>query len=83
MRSSCTSADSALVEGLFDRNCVKVNVVNNNAVAVQGALLVGGQTDLIVSASSGPAAIRVQGQPVKTIMSLTASFSGNVAPSEK
>ena len=61
----------ALVEGLFDKNCVKVNVVNNNAVAVQGALLVGGQTDLIVSASSGSAAIRVQGQPVKVIMDLT------------
>jgi ABC-type nitrate/sulfonate/bicarbonate transport system substrate-binding protein len=61
----------ALVEGLFQRNCVNVNVVNNNAVAVQGALLVGGQVDLIVSASSGAAAIHVAGQPTKFIMDLT------------
>src|SRR4029078_12142784 len=28
----------ALVDGLFDRNCVHVNVVNNNAGAVRRAL---------------------------------------------
>jgi ABC-type nitrate/sulfonate/bicarbonate transport system substrate-binding protein len=61
----------ALVEGLFQKNCVNVNVVNNNGVALQGALLVGGQVDLAVTASAGAMAIRVQNQPLKMVMAIT------------
>jgi ABC-type nitrate/sulfonate/bicarbonate transport system substrate-binding protein len=61
----------ALVEGLFQRNCVNVNVVNNNGVAVQGALLVGGQADLAVTASAGAMAIVAQNQPLKMVMEIT------------
>lgn len=61
----------ALVEGLFTKNCVNVNVINNNGVAVQGALLVGGQADLAVTASAGAMAIRVQNQPLKMVAEIT------------
>jgi ABC-type nitrate/sulfonate/bicarbonate transport system substrate-binding protein len=61
----------ALEDGLFQKNCVNVNVVNNNGVAVQGALLVGDQVDLAVTASAGAMAIRAQGQPLKMVAELT------------
>lgn len=61
----------ALVEGLFARNHVNVHVVSNNGVAIQGALLVGGQTDLLVTAGAGALAIRARNQPVKMVMDIT------------
>jgi len=61
----------ALEDRLFAKNHVDVNVVSNAAVATQGALLVGGQADLSVTASSSGLALRLQGQPFKIVSTIT------------
>jgi NitT/TauT family transport system substrate-binding protein len=61
----------ALEEGLFAKNHVNVKVVSNAAVATQGAMLVGGQTDLSVTASSSGLALRLRGQPFKIVTTIT------------
>jgi NitT/TauT family transport system substrate-binding protein len=60
----------AAADGLFAKNGVTVNLINDNAPLVQNALLISGQADLVIASYSSLLSLQTQGQPLVGIFNL-------------